>query len=117
MSSQAQTRFRNAQDHQLASVSTVFFKSNQNTIITLYEVESRKTVNTNLEIELIGFQSYSNRCSITTFGRIRLENGKKVIMHCNAKAYQSILQKPIAKKQKRISRTDQNTSQTCYRKI
>ena len=41
---------------------------------------------------------------------------KKIMLQCNAKAYQSILQNPIAKKQKRIPRTDQNTSQTCYRK-
>ena len=54
---------------------------------------------------------------LTSFQRVRLENEKrKVILQCNAKAYQSILQNPIAKKQKRISRTDQKTSQTCYRK-
>ena len=41
---------------------------------------------------------------------------KKVMMQCNAKAYQWILQKPIAKKQKNIPRTDKNISQTCYQK-
>ena len=40
----------------------------------------------------------------------------KLMLQCNAKAYQSILQKPIAKKQKRISRTVQITSQTSYRR-
>ena len=41
----------------------------------------------------------------------------KVMLQCNAKAYQSILQNPIAKKQKRISRTVQITSQTCIEKL
>ena len=49
----------------------------QNTVITVYEVESQKTDNADFENVLIAFQKKSNRYSITTFGRTRMENEKK----------------------------------------
>ena len=38
-------------------------------------------------------------------------------LHCIPKAYQSLLQKPMAKNYKQFQRTDQNTPQTEHRKI
>ena len=49
----------------------------QNTVITVYEVESQKTDNADFENVVIAFQKKSNRYSITTFGRARMENEKK----------------------------------------
>ena len=43
-----ETHFRHAQGHQHASALTGSINIIQNTIITVYEVESQKTVNTNL---------------------------------------------------------------------
>ena len=37
-------------------------------------------------------------------------------MHCIPKVYQSIIEKPMAKKNKLFQRTDQNTPQTKHRK-
>ena len=43
-----ETHFRHAQGHQHAGALTDSINIIQNTIITVYEVESQKTVNTNL---------------------------------------------------------------------
>ena len=43
-----ETHFRHAQGHQRAGVSTGSINISQNTVITVYEVEYQKTVNTKL---------------------------------------------------------------------
>ena len=50
-----ETHFRHAQGHQRASVSTGSINIIQNTIITVYEVEHQKTVNTKLGKQTIWF--------------------------------------------------------------
>ena len=86
--------------HQLAVALTVFINSIQNTIITLYEVESQKTVNTkpwkwtDWISELFKQIFDYNLCETSTGKRKK----RKVMMQCNAQAYQSILQNPIALK-------------------
>ena len=89
-----QTHFRNAQDPQLAGVLTVFIRSIQNTNVTLYEVESQKTVNTKSRkrtdwlSELIEQMFDHNFRENSTWKWKKM----KVMLQCNAKAYQSILQ-------------------------
>ena len=72
-----ETQFRHAQRHQRAGALTGSINNIRNTIFTVYEVESQKTDNANFENVLIAFQKKSNRYSITTFGRTRMENEKK----------------------------------------
>ena len=82
------TFFRHPQGHQRAGALTGSIKINQNTVITVYEVESQKTDKTSFENGLIHLQKTTKR--------------QKVMLPCNAKGYQSILQNPTAKKYKRI---------------
>ena len=81
-----ETHFRPAQGHQQAGALRGSINIIQNTIITVYEVESQKTLTQNFENGLIGFQKKSKRYFITTFGRARLEDAKKieskVALHC-----------------------------------
>ena len=48
--------FKHAQGHQRASALTGSINFFQSTIMTVYQVEHQKTVNTNLEDRLFGFQ-------------------------------------------------------------
>ena len=50
-----ETHFRHAQGHQQTSASTGSINIIQNTIITVYEVEHQKTVNTKLGTQTIWF--------------------------------------------------------------
>ena len=110
-----ETHFRHEQDHQRAIALTGSIIIIQNTIVTVYEVEYKKTVKRKLWKRAKWFSEViKNKYSNTTLGRARLEDAKrwKVKLHCNAKAYQSILQNPMPKKDKHIWRTDQNMPQT-----
>ena len=69
--------FRHTRGHQRAGALTGSFNIIQNTVITVHEVESQKTDNADFENVLIAFQKKSNRYSITSFGRARMENEKK----------------------------------------
>ena len=95
-----ETDFRHAQGYQRAGALTGSIKSFQSTVITVYEVEHQKTVNTKLGKDYLIFRS--NQRFLPLLPRKRLEDTKtkKVRMHCIPKAYQSILQNPMAKKQK-----------------
>ena len=72
-----EAQFRHTRGHQRAGALTGSINIIQNTVITVYEVESQKTDNADFENVLIAFQKKSNRYSITTFGRARMENEKK----------------------------------------
>ena len=69
--------FRHARGHQRAGALTGSIKIIQNTVITVYEVESQKTDNADFENVLIGFQKKSKRNPIIIFGKARMENEKK----------------------------------------
>ena len=69
--------FRHARGHQRAGALTGSFNIIQNTVITVYEVESQKTDNADFENVLIGFQKKSKRYPIITLRRARMENEKK----------------------------------------
>ena len=93
-----ETHLRHAQGHQRASALTCFINIFQNTIIIVYEVESQKTVNTKLGKRTIWLSEViKDFCHY--FQKKRLKDTKrwKIKYHCNPKAYQSILQNPMAK--------------------
>ena len=71
-------QFRHARGHQRAGALTGSINIIQNTVITVYGVESQKTDNADFENVLIGFQKKSKRYPIITFGRARMENEKKI---------------------------------------
>ena len=93
-----ETHFRHAQGHQRAGALTGSINIIQSTIITLYEVEHQKTVNTKLGKQTIWFsevikdiyQYFDKKYA----GR---QKRQKVKLHCFPKAYQSILQNHMAK--------------------
>ena len=96
-----ETHFRHAQGHQRAAAITGSLNIFQYTIITVYEVEHQKTVNTKLEKQTIWFSEVI-KDNYHYFQKNRLDDKKRqsVKLHCFPKAYQSILQNPMAKKYK-----------------
>ena len=112
-----ETYFRHAQGHQRASALTGFINIFQSTTITVYEVEHQKTLNTKLGKQTIWFSEVIKEFH-HYFQKNRLEDTKrlKVGMNCITKAFQLLLQNPMAKKFKHFWRTDQNTPQTKQRK-
>ena len=70
--------FRHTRGHQRAGALKGSIKIIQNTVITVYEVESQKTDNADFENVLIGFQKKSKSYPIIIFGRARMENEKKI---------------------------------------
>ena len=112
-----ETHFRHAQGHLWANELTGSINIIHNTIITVYEVEHQKTVNTELGEQTIWFPRCNQR-HLTSLPRKTGWKTKKtkIKLHCFPKAYQSILQNHMAKKCKHFWKTDQNTPQTKHRK-
>ena len=96
-----ETHFRQAQGHQRAGASTGSINVFQSTNITVYEVQHRRTVITKLGKQTVYCQKQS-KIFHCYFQEKKTEGTKreKVKLHCIPKAYQSILQNPMAKKYK-----------------
>ena len=98
-----ETHSRHAQGHQRAGALTGSINIFQSTVITVYEVEHQKTVNTKLGKDYLIFRSNQRFLPLLLRKRLEDTKRKKVRMHCIPKAYQSILQNlqnPMAKEQK-----------------
>ena len=93
------THFRHAQGHQRANALTGSINIFQSTIITVYEVEHQKTVNTKFGNQINWFseviKKFHHYFQKRQAGR---QKRQKVKLHCFPKAYQSILQNHMAKK-------------------
>ena len=116
---QPETHFRHAQDLQWASAILGSIKIIQNTIITVYEVESQKTVNTKSckrKNWILGVIKKINHHIF--FGQLDQKTKKriKLMLQSNAKVHQSLLQIPTAKKYKYLWTIDLKVPQTSYRK-
>ena len=99
-----ETYFWHAQGHQRAAALTGSINIFQSTTITVYEVEYQKTVNTKLGKQTIWFseviKEFHQYFRGKKAGRHKKIEKKKIRLHCTPKAYQSILQNPMAKKNK-----------------
>ena len=93
-----ETHFRRVHGHQRASVLTRSINIFQSKIITVYEVEHEKTVNTKIGKEIIWFSELIKEFQ-HYYRKKKLEDTKrlKVRLHCIPKADQSTLQNPMVK--------------------
>ena len=93
-----ETHFRHAQSHQRAGALTGSINIFLSTIITVYEVEHQKTVNTKLGKQTIWFSEVIK--DIYHYFQQKEAGDKKkqrVKLHCFPQAYQSILQNTMIK--------------------
>ena len=109
-----EAQFRLAQGHHQAGAITGSINNIQNTSITVYEVESHKTVNTKFWERTNWFSELIQEIFHHNFQQSYTRRHKKIEskIECNAKAYQPILQNTTAEKYKHVQRTDQNISRT-----
>ena len=112
-----ETNFKHAQGYQWAGAFTGSFNFFQSTIITVYEVEHQKTVNTILAEQTIWVSEVVKEFCHYFLEKMLVDTKRpKAELDCIPKASQSILQNPMAQKQKNFWRTDQNTPQSKHRK-
>ena len=109
-----EAQFRLAQGHHQAGAITGSINNIQNTSITVYEVESHKTVNTKFWERTNWFSELIQEIFHHNFQQSYTRRHEKIQrkIECNAKAYQPILQNTTAEKYKHVQRTDQNISRT-----
>ena len=109
-----EAQFRLAQCNHQAGALTGSINNIQNTNITVYEVDSHKTVNTKLWESTNWFSEVIKEIFHHNFGESYTRRHKNIEskIECNAKAYQPILQSTTAEKYKHVQRTDLNISQT-----